>query len=247
MELWLNRALWVAAVIPPLILLGYIYKKDKVEKEPPQLLALLALGGALAVLPALILERLGLSLASRLLPSGSIGYAAFVCFVVVALVEEGCKLFFLKRISWRHPDFNYRFDAIVYAVFVSMGFALVENLFYVAGDGTFATAIVRALTAIPGHAAFSVFMGYYYGTAKTYQSAAELSQNPTRAAACRRLSQKQLRQALLVPVLLHGLYDFLLSLGYVWMQAVFVIFLAWLDFNAIRKIRTATQRDAPVA
>jgi RsiW-degrading membrane proteinase PrsW (M82 family) len=51
--------------------------------------------------------------------------------VIVALVEEGTKLFFLKRFTWRSPDFNYRYDGVVYAVFVSLGFAAIENLLYV--------------------------------------------------------------------------------------------------------------------
>ena len=111
----LRRVLWAAAVLPPVLLLLYIYRKDRVEKEPPRLLLRLFLGGCLAVLPAMVLELAGLRVSLRLFRPGSLAEAAFRCFVAVGAVEEGCKFFFLRITSWRNPAFNYRFDALVYA------------------------------------------------------------------------------------------------------------------------------------
>lgn len=156
-----GRILWTAAVIPPIVLLIYIYKKDRVEKEPPLLLGKLFLGGALSVISAMALETAGMAAAGWLLPKGSAAYAAVCCFAVVGVAEEGGKFFFLRQCSWKSPEFNYRFDAIVYAVFVSMGFALVENLLYVLGDGTLETALLRGVTAIPGHAALCRVHGLF--------------------------------------------------------------------------------------
>ena len=159
MTTWmLGRILWAAAILPPLVLLLDIYRRDRVEKEPPKLLAALFFGGAVSVLPAALLERAGFALAGRILPAASVPHAALCCFAAVGLVEEGGKFLVLRLGSWRSPAFNYRFDGIVYAVFVSMGFALVENLLYVAGDGTLATALLRSVTAIPGHASFAVIL-----------------------------------------------------------------------------------------
>ena len=61
----LRRVLWAAAVLPPVLLLLYIYRKDRVEKEPPRLLLRLFLGGCLAVLPAMALELAGLRVSLR--------------------------------------------------------------------------------------------------------------------------------------------------------------------------------------
>lgn len=86
-------------------------------------------------------------------------------FVIVAIAEESSKYFFLKKRTWNNPEFNCQYDGVVYAVFVSLGFALWENINYVLSYG-FSTAIVRAITAIPGHACFGVFMGVFYGLAR---------------------------------------------------------------------------------
>lgn len=241
-----GRILWTAAVIPPIVLLIYIYKKDRVEKEPPLLLGKLFLGGALSVISAMALETAGMAAAGWLLPKGSAAYAAVCCFAVVGAAEEGGKFFFLRQFSWRSPEFNYRFDAIVYAVFVSMGFALVENLLYVLGDGTLETALLRGVTAIPGHAAFAVFMGYSYGTAKMYGDAADRCADQRQSWECRALSRRFLHRAVWVPVLLHGFYDFCLEVRMPWMGVVFLVFVVVLFVSALRQIRRAERSDARV-
>ena len=242
----LRRVLWAAAVLPPVLLLLYIYRKDRVEKEPPRLLLRLFLGGCLAVLPAMALELAGLRVSLRLFQPGSLAESAFRCFVAVGAVEEGCKFFFLRTGSWRNPAFNYRFDALVYAVFVSMGFALVENILYVAGDGTMATALMRGVTAIPGHAAFAVFMGYCYGVAKMYGDAAGRCTDIRQAQECQILSRRFLQKAVWLPALLHGFYDFCLEVQLPLMGAAFVAFVIALDLMAVRQIRRAGRSDARV-
>ena len=112
----------LAAVLPAVILLRYIYRTDTVEKEPPGLLILLLLMGVVAALCSSILEGLGETLLNALVDPGSPAYTILLAFLVVALVEEGTKFVLLKKCTWYHPAFNYRFDAIVYAVFVSLGF-----------------------------------------------------------------------------------------------------------------------------
>ena len=113
----------LAAVLPAVFLMRYVYRKDTVEKEPPALLASLALMGVFAALAAMVLERIGESILNRLVSTDSRWYVILLAFLVVGAAEEGCKLFFLKRRSWWDPNFNYRFDGVVYAVFVSLGFA----------------------------------------------------------------------------------------------------------------------------
>jgi RsiW-degrading membrane proteinase PrsW (M82 family) len=51
---------------------------------------------------------------------------------------------------------------------ISLGFATIENLMYVYGfqGEEIQVAVMRMFTAIPGHAAFGVIMGYYVGLAK---------------------------------------------------------------------------------
>ena len=118
----------LAAVLPAVFLLRYIYRKDTVEPEPPLLLIRLLFMGVIAALISIVLESLGESILNALVDPGSPWYTVLLAFFVVAVVEEGTKFFFLKRRTWYDPNFNYSFDGIVYAVFVSLGFAAYENI-----------------------------------------------------------------------------------------------------------------------
>ena len=94
----------LAAVLPAIILLCYIYRTDTVEKEPLGLLVLLLLMGVVAALCSDVLQRLGETLLNALVDSGSPVYTILLAFLVVALVEEGTKFILLKKCTWYHPQ-----------------------------------------------------------------------------------------------------------------------------------------------
>ena len=120
----------LAAVLPAVFLMRYIYRQDQIEPEPPGLLIVLIFSGVAAALCSIVLEMLAEGVLNLLVDPGSPTYTILLAFLVVAVVEEGTKLFFLKRRSWNSPAFNYRFDGVVYAVFVSLGFAVFMGAFY---------------------------------------------------------------------------------------------------------------------
>lgn len=222
-----NPVLIAAAIIPAVILLVQVYRADKIEREPAGLLIMLVLYGVLSTIFALMAERLGITLLSRYVTEGSPTYNILLYFVVVGCSEEGAKYILLKRRTWYNPSFNCQFDGIVYAVFVSLGFALWENIGYVAQYGM-ETALLRAITAIPGHACFGVFMGTWYGMAKRYDYAGY----PGRSALCRKL-------AFLLPAFLHGCYDFSASMedaSYAWIFYGFILFLFVVAFILVRRM-----------
>ena len=188
------------ALIPAIVLLVYIYKKDKREKEPFKLLLKCLLFGVVSTVAAVVLEELGTDLLESDLIEGSFEYALIDAFIIAALSEELCKYVMLKIGTWKSPEFNCYFDGIVYAVFVSLGFAAFENVFYVI-DGGLSVALWRMFTAVPLHAFDAVFMGYFYSRAK--KASLEGS---------RRVMRRNKRRSLLVPILLHGFYDFFPSL-----------------------------------
>jgi len=189
------------ALLPAAVLMIYIYRKDKVEKEPFLLLAGLFLLGAATIVPACIAELVFGGILKVLFFEGTVPYMVIENFLIVALSEEVCKYFILRRLTWRSPHFNYTFDAVVYAVAVSLGFAAFENVLYVL-DGTVRTAIMRAILSVPGHAIDGVFMGFYYGIAKKCSAAGNAAG-----------AKMNLQKALAVPVLLHGFYDFCLDMS----------------------------------
>ncbi|MBO6011568.1 MAG: PrsW family intramembrane metalloprotease [Oscillospiraceae bacterium] len=220
-----NIVLVVAAVIPALFLMLRAYKSDRLEKEPPSLLWRLAIAGVLSSLIALVVERvLGLVLNAAVAQDSKL-YDVLLYFVVVAFGEEGAKYFMLKRRTWRSPEFNCQYDGVVYALFVSLGFALWENISYVMAYG-FSTALIRALTAIPGHACFGVFMGAFYGMAKRRANESDAS------------GSKALRVlAVLVPALLHGTYDYIASTdGSIWGFIGFIVVLFIVSFVLIGRM-----------
>ena len=96
----------LAAVIPALVLLVYVYKQDKVEKEPIGLIGNLVLQGVFAALASIVLELIGEAVLPNVIREDNPMYVVVLAFLVVALVEEGTKFFFLRRRTWRDPNFN---------------------------------------------------------------------------------------------------------------------------------------------
>ena len=157
--------LLAAAVLPAVFLLSRVNKMDTIEKEPWSILRKLLIFGALSGIPAALVESLLTGVLLGALTEGTVLYNLVAGFIVAALVEESFKFFFLYKFTFKSPDFNYRFDGVVYAVFVSMGFAILENILYVF-QGGIGVAVTRALLALPLHAACGVYMGIAYGQQK---------------------------------------------------------------------------------
>ena len=223
------------ALLPAIVLVVRIYKKDGVEREPVRLLLKLFGFGALSCLPASLAEQ-ALTAVLAMLGVQNPYFAVFLdAFVVAALCEETCKFLFL-RTTWRNRAFDFQFDAIVYAVTVSLGFAALENVLYVLQYGL-QTGLLRAVTAVPGHAIFGVFMGYFYGYAK-------LSDCWGRPGDTR----IYLRLSVVAPLALHGLYDFLaMSMGSSdWFTLAFFVYLLLLYAIGIRRVNRSARKDRRV-
>ncbi|MGB3074006.1 MAG: PrsW family glutamic-type intramembrane protease, partial [Chitinophagales bacterium] len=175
------------AIAPGLAIAIFVYWKDKFDSEPRRLLIFSFILGMIAILPAILLEDIG----SSKLPVMNATLRTFLfTFVVVGGSEEFSKFFMLRIYAFRKRDFNEPFDGITYSVMVAMGFATLENIFYVSQYGM-GNAVLRMFTAVPAHATFGVIMGYYVGLAKFKNNAIFLQ-----------------LQGLLFAVILHGAYDF---------------------------------------
>ncbi len=220
-------------VIPPLLLLLYIYNLDKVEKEPLSLLAKLFFFGCLTTIGAVILETIGSAIVSRLFFNPLV-YQFVMNFIVVACSEEGVKHFALRKATWRNPNFNYQFDAVLYGAVVSLGFAAAENVEYILGFGL-SVAPIRAVTAIPLHCIVGVFMGHFYGLAKT----AAIDGDQGRR-------KHYMFMSMLIPVLIHGFYDFAASYSGALMSLLFIVFIVALDIVAFILTKKYSRTDQPV-
>ncbi|MEE8886189.1 MAG: PrsW family glutamic-type intramembrane protease [Eubacteriales bacterium] len=165
--MWMILIYACLAVIPAIVLMRYVYNQDRVEHEPAGLLTQLIFLGALAGFLSMILESIGSAIITppENLAAPAVSDYFIYYFVVVGCVEEGTKYLLMGVRTWHDPAFNFRFDGIVYAVFTSLGFAAMENILYVFQYGA-SVIVSRALLSIPGHMAFSVLFGVFYGRAK---------------------------------------------------------------------------------
>lgn len=225
-----------AALIPAIVLLILVYRQDKIEKEPaPLLWKLLLPGGGLSVAFALVGESiLQEVLNATVSPYDHILYNLSLAFVVVACVEEGGKLIFLKIFSWKSPHFNYVFDAVVYSAFVSLGFAAIENVKYVFNYGL-EVAVTRAFTSVPAHLSFAILMGVFYGRAKL----CEVYGNKAK-------QRKNMLLAYLVPTLFHGTYDACCMIDHTLATLLFFPFVAVMYIIVFRLITKASKYDRPL-
>lgn len=188
--------MWIvfaAAVVPALLLLYFVYSKDFYPE--PKRLVFKGFGfGALAVFASLFIsvpiQAAGLFTQNP----GTLSEAVGLSFMGAAIPEESAKLFMLWLLLRNCPEFDERYDGLVYAAAVGLGFAAVENLMYVvsSGAGWFSVSVTRALFAVPGHFSFAIVMGYFYSRAHFGQS---------------RMTKLEWIKAWLFPVLLHGAYD----------------------------------------
>lgn len=214
---------FIIAVIPTIILGYFVYKKDILEKEPIGLITTLFCLGTAIILPAIILENV----ITLILPitSNEILNCFTLSFFCVALVEEGLKASMAYEIAWRNKNFNHIYDGIVYCVFTSLGFATLENILYVFTYGNM-TGILRAIVSVPGHAFFGVTMGYYMGFAKYNEHIADNSKKT-----------RNILLSILLPIVFHGLFDFLLLTNNQLMIIIFFIFVLVLYIISYLKIR----------
>ena len=190
----MNTLILILAILPVIVLSVYIYRKDKYEKEPVSMLLLAFFLGILSI----PLDLLVVGIINAVWEGSTVFYSAFL---EAGIPEEFCKWVLFMLVIWRNKNFNEFFDGIVYAAFISLGFACIENIMYVFGADDFGTAlhtgVIRALLSVPGHFLFAVIMGYFLGMAKF---------KPDQRG-------KYLMLSLLCPMLAHGLFDYLIMLS----------------------------------
>nr|WP_330382400.1 PrsW family intramembrane metalloprotease [Clostridioides difficile] len=151
----------------------------------------------------------------------------YVSFVVAGLVEEGVKALILIPALIKEKHFTEKLDGIIYSVFLALGFATIENMVYIFSESrnlALQVGINRAVISIPAHVMFAITMGYYISKYKF-----EGNKNKRR---------EYLFMAVLIPILLHGVFDFILMIEYRWaiiLLIVYVIILWKINLDKLEK------------
>lgn len=212
----MRTRLIIVAIIPALIGLLSIYLTDRVDKEPAKLLFLTYVLGAFVVLPSIVVEEILVKF--NIFP-GIYG-ALFNAYIVAGLTEEYFKRLVVLKLPFRTSYFNEKLDGIIYCVFAALWFATVENIIYVAFRYTNNPFIglYRGIFSVPAHGIFGITMGYYLSLSK-FNTDGDWK-------------IKHRKKSLLMPVILHGTFDFILMAnvpGLTLFFVPYVLFLWWLN------------------
>jgi protease PrsW len=209
-----------AGIAPSLALLSYFYLKDEYETEPISMVLKTFIFGAMLVLPIMFIQYV---LTEERVLIGPFAHA----FLATGLLEEFFKWFILFFTIYSHVEFDEHYDGIVYGAAVSLGFATVENILYLFANGLH-TAFGRAVLPVSSHALFGVIMGYYLGRGKFSSD---------------RQKKKWIGYSLAVPVILHGMYDYILMIIDNWTFLIipFMVYLWWLGLRKVKKARKLTE------
>lgn len=219
------------AILPGLVLMYKTYSMDRVEKEPKWLIILIILMGALSAVPAIILELVMEGLYNLFYTQGTMMYLFLENFIGVALVEEVCKYFAGRIPTWKNRNFDYKFDGMVYMVASAVGFAILENILYVM-QGGIKIALMRAVLSVPAHVTCGIFMGLFYGKSK--YAAVHLQSGR---------AQLYTFLGIFVPMIIHGFYDFSLSLGTPVVMASFGVFVVAMYVYAYITMKDFSRED----
>lgn len=221
----------IAAVLPAIILLIYVYSQDHVDPEPTSLIIKLLIAGAISAVIAVILEQVGEGILRHFVPENTYLYIYIFTFLIVGVVEEGVKFIMLKIGTWANPHFNYKFDGIVYSVAVSLGFAGLENVGYIFRYGLL-VAGQRAVLAVPAHVGFAVFMGIFYSRSKMFHNRGRRYTGRLNAFA-----------SWFVPALLHGFYDTTAMLQSTTSTIIYIAFVIAMYVTVFTLVRKEAKHD----
>jgi len=212
----LQIRLFIIAITPAIIGMFAIYLSDRVDREPAKLLFLTYLLGALAVIPSILVEEILI----RFNIFSGVFQAFYNAFIVAALTEEYFKRLVILKLPIRTSYFNEKLDGIVYGVFAALGFATVENIIYVVftySNNPF-IGLYRGIFSVPAHGVFGITMGYYLSLYKFN------TDNKGKAL--------NYRKSLIMPVILHGIFDFILMANIPELTLLFVpyvVFIWWIN------------------
>ena len=198
--------LFYLAIVPTLFIFYFSIFFRKKKREDVDICLMLFFFGCMSALPAYMLELLYSYFeiqfqdwAINFLISQEIKVFLSTLFGI-AIIEESCKLAVVRIYAYPQIKIKSIYDAIVYSVLVSIGFASIENLIYVYvysdEDMQFQIALMRMISAVPAHALMGIFMGYYIGKAKLNEE----------------IRVRSYQLSFLIPVFIHTGYDYFLLL-----------------------------------
>ena len=225
----LNMKLLLLTILPSIAIVVFFVMSDRF-KEPTKEIIKVFVYGILITIPAFYFNTYLGDYYDRYT---NFSEALKGSFLSAGPVEESLKLMVLYFFVYKMKDFNEPIDGIVYGITASLGFATLENLYYVylLADYFEVTsmqlAIVRAFSAVPAHASFGIVMGYFF-MKYAYVN-----------------KKKNLVLAFLIPAFLHSFYNYYVVIDY-YVSFALIIF-TWIFgigmFFSLRKKQKRKKRE----
>ena len=215
-------------ILPSLLIVLFFVKSDRFPEPTSQIIKIFMFGIFLCI-PAFYIN----TALDEIYSNTNISEALIRSFLSAAPVEEVLKFTVLYSLVYKMKDFNEPIDGIVYGVSVSLGFATLENIYYVYflsdyfGTTSQGLAILRSFSAIPAHAIFGATMGYFFMKYSFIQK------------------QNNLALCLTVPILLHGIYNFFASSYFI--ISLITVIISWIvllrAFSRLKKSQSQKRRE----
>lgn len=164
----------LVSFLPPILWLIFYLQEDR-HPEPKRLLVLVFFGGMGSAIVAVFFELflIGTRETPGLVASLYSGLFSNYLFLfgLIAFVEEYCKYLAIKFLVLHNREFNEPIDAMIYMMTAAIGFAALENVFFIVpvfGDSLASGFILTAnrfLGANLLHALSSGIAGYFLARA----------------------------------------------------------------------------------
>jgi RsiW-degrading membrane proteinase PrsW (M82 family) len=215
-------------ILPSLLIVAFFVKSDRFPEPTSQIIKIFMFGVFLCIPAFLINTEL-----SYIYANTDIDEALISSFLSAAPVEEVLKFTVLYSLVYKMKDFNEPIDGIVYGVTVSLGFATLENIYYVYFlsdyfDSTSQSlALLRSFSAIPAHGIFGATMGYFFMKYAFIKK------------------ENNLALCMIVPILLHGAYNYFAYNFFI--IALLIVIISWIvlirAFSRLKKSQKKKRRE----
>ena len=215
-------------ILPSLLIVTFFVKSDRFP-EPTKQIVKIFFYGILICFPAYLLNTALIGVyANTEIYDGLVS-----SFLSAAPIEEVLKFTVLYSLVYKMKDFNEPIDSIVYGVTVSLGFATLENIYYVYALSDYfntssqSLAILRSFSAIPAHGVFGAIMGYFFMKYSFVKK------------------QNNLALCMIVPILLHGSYNFFAHTYFI--VSLLIVIISWVvvlrSFSRLKKSQKTKKRE----
>ena len=215
-------------ILPSLLIVAFFVKSDRFPEPPSQIIKIFMFGFFLCIPAFLINTEL-----SYIYANTDIDEALISSFLSAAPVEEVLKFTVLYSLVYKMKDFNEPIDGIVYGVTVSLGFATLENIYYVYFLSDYfdttsqSLAVLRSFSAIPAHGIFGATMGYFFMKYAFIKK------------------ENNLALCMIVPILLHGAYNYFAYNFFI--IALLIVIISWIvlirAFSRLKKSQKRKRKE----